>query len=486
MDGAALDGRLRRPRARPRPARPGAPADRDAARARPPRVLRDRRLRARAVAVLRRDRPAADRDRAPVRVHGAGPVALWARFAWHEPVRGRVWPALALVLVGLGLVAQIWDGLTLDGVGRRRRPPRRLRARRLLPHGRAPRRTPRPDLGDVLRARLRLARLGGRRALVELPDRSSASRSSCRTGSAPCRSRRSRCGGSCSARSRRSPSRSSALPHLPATTVGIVATFEPVAAAVDRLGLARRGPRRGADPGRRRRARGDPARRDVAVGRNPPSAEVGPTTLQPWWNESCLLRPAATARASSAPSRRWRRRSSTTARPSTCASRSCTTSTSSATSRRGGRSSSTRRPRSPGRDDRLLRARRRPTVHANSASLGHDVIDATCPLVTKVHVQARRYADDGYTVILIGHAGHEEVVGTMGEAPEATVLVQDVAEAEALDLPPDDARRLHHADDAVGRRDVRDHRRAPPPLSETSTRRARRTSATRPPTASGR
>jgi len=76
-----------------------------------------------------------------------------------------------------------------------------------------------------------------------------------------------------------------------------------------------------------------------------------------------------------------------------------------------------------------------PSVHVNSAKLRHNVIDATCPLVTKVHVQARRYADDGYTVILIGHAGHEEVVGTMGEAPEATVLVQDVAEAEALELP---------------------------------------------------
>ncbi len=63
------------------------------------------------------------------------------------------------------------------------------------------------------------------------------------------------------------------------------------------------------------------------------------------------------------------------------------------------------------------------------------MIDATCPLVTKVHVQARRYAADGYTVVLIGHAGHEEVVGTMGEAPESTVLVQDVAEAEALELP---------------------------------------------------
>jgi 4-hydroxy-3-methylbut-2-en-1-yl diphosphate reductase len=78
-----------------------------------------------------------------------------------------------------------------------------------------------------------------------------------------------------------------------------------------------------------------------------------------------------------------------------------------------------------------------PAVHANSAGLEHNVIDATCPLVTKVHVQARRYAADGYTVVLIGHAGHEEVVGTMGEAPDSTVLVQDVTEAEALELPAD-------------------------------------------------
>ena len=77
-----------------------------------------------------------------------------------------------------------------------------------------------------------------------------------------------------------------------------------------------------------------------------------------------------------------------------------------------------------------------PAVHENSRSLGHDVIDATCPLVTKVHVQARRYAANGHTVLLIGHADHEEVVGTMGEAPDSTILVQDVAEAETLDLPP--------------------------------------------------
>ena len=76
-----------------------------------------------------------------------------------------------------------------------------------------------------------------------------------------------------------------------------------------------------------------------------------------------------------------------------------------------------------------------PTVYQNSARREHNVIDATCPLVTKVHVQARRYADEGYTIVLIGHAGHEEVVGTTGEAPEATVLVQTVDEAEALAFP---------------------------------------------------
>jgi 4-hydroxy-3-methylbut-2-en-1-yl diphosphate reductase len=78
-----------------------------------------------------------------------------------------------------------------------------------------------------------------------------------------------------------------------------------------------------------------------------------------------------------------------------------------------------------------------PSVYRNAEARGLNTIDATCPLVTKVHVQARRYAADGYTILLIGHAGHEEVVGTMGEAPESTILVQSVADAEALDLPAD-------------------------------------------------
>ena len=75
-----------------------------------------------------------------------------------------------------------------------------------------------------------------------------------------------------------------------------------------------------------------------------------------------------------------------------------------------------------------------PSVYRNAAERQLNTIDATCPLVTKVHVQARRYAAEGYRIVLIGHAGHEEVVGTMGEAPEATTLVQSVEEAEALEL----------------------------------------------------
>ena len=78
-----------------------------------------------------------------------------------------------------------------------------------------------------------------------------------------------------------------------------------------------------------------------------------------------------------------------------------------------------------------------PSVHANAESRRLTTIDATCPLVTKVHVQARRYAAEGYTVLLIGHAGHEEVVGTMGEAPGAIVLVESVANVDALHFPPE-------------------------------------------------
>jgi 4-hydroxy-3-methylbut-2-enyl diphosphate reductase len=76
-----------------------------------------------------------------------------------------------------------------------------------------------------------------------------------------------------------------------------------------------------------------------------------------------------------------------------------------------------------------------PSVRASAADRQLQTIDATCPLVTKVHVQARRYAAEGYTVVLIGHADHEEVVGTMGEAPGAIVLVESVEDVDRLAFP---------------------------------------------------
>ncbi len=78
-----------------------------------------------------------------------------------------------------------------------------------------------------------------------------------------------------------------------------------------------------------------------------------------------------------------------------------------------------------------------PAVRAAADARHLTTIDATCPLVTKVHTQARRFAASGHRVVLIGHAGHEEVEGTTGEAPDSIVLVESVADAERLELPAD-------------------------------------------------
>ena len=78
-----------------------------------------------------------------------------------------------------------------------------------------------------------------------------------------------------------------------------------------------------------------------------------------------------------------------------------------------------------------------PAVRREAGELRLTTIDATCPLVTKVHAQARRYAEAGYALVLIGHAGHEEVEGTLGEAPDAIVLVQSAEDAEHVSLPAD-------------------------------------------------
>ena len=78
-----------------------------------------------------------------------------------------------------------------------------------------------------------------------------------------------------------------------------------------------------------------------------------------------------------------------------------------------------------------------PTIRLESQKRNLLAIDATCPLVTKVHKEAVKFASEGYTIILIGHEGHDEVLGTMGEAPQNIVLVQDEESANKLELPKD-------------------------------------------------
>jgi 4-hydroxy-3-methylbut-2-enyl diphosphate reductase len=75
-----------------------------------------------------------------------------------------------------------------------------------------------------------------------------------------------------------------------------------------------------------------------------------------------------------------------------------------------------------------------PSVHANAAQRELYTIDATCPLVTKVHVEAKKFAADGYTIVLVGHAGHEEVEGTMGEAPDNIVLIENEQDVDELEV----------------------------------------------------
>ena len=79
-----------------------------------------------------------------------------------------------------------------------------------------------------------------------------------------------------------------------------------------------------------------------------------------------------------------------------------------------------------------------PAVHADAERRSLRTIDATCPLVTKVHREALKFAGEGYTIVLIGHAGHEEVEGTMGEAPEHIVLVETEADVDALEVADPD------------------------------------------------
>ena len=76
-----------------------------------------------------------------------------------------------------------------------------------------------------------------------------------------------------------------------------------------------------------------------------------------------------------------------------------------------------------------------PQVWEEAQKKNLNIIDATCPLVTKVHLEAIKYAKDGYTILLVGHKGHDEVIGTMGEAPDNTILVESVEDIPLLNIP---------------------------------------------------
>src|SRR5947209_1348523 len=76
-----------------------------------------------------------------------------------------------------------------------------------------------------------------------------------------------------------------------------------------------------------------------------------------------------------------------------------------------------------------------PEVRTQGKQRSLEIIDATCPLVTKVHLEAIRFARDGYTIVLIGHKDHDEVIGTLGEVPERSYLVETVDDVDRLNLP---------------------------------------------------
>ena len=123
-------------------------------------------------------------------------------------------------------------------------------------------------------------------------------------------------------------------------------------------------------------------------------------------------------------------------------------------------------------------------VPAAAEARGLDYLDATCPLVSKVHRQAQRLIEAGRHILFIGHAGHPEVIGTFGQVPEgAMTLVETAADAERSSPADPGQSRLPDPDHAVGRRHGRDRRDPAAPLSRRSARPRARTFATRPPIA---
>ena len=114
-----------------------------------------------------------------------------------------------------------------------------------------------------------------------------------------------------------------------------------------------------------------------------------------------------------------------------------------------------------------------PAVKENCERRGLRVVDAVCPLVSKVHAEARRYADSGHLVALVGHADHVEVIGTRGERPDATVVIESPEDALALDAGGKPI-AVVTPDDALARRRRRDGRRARRPLRRPAPARRRR------------
>ena len=126
-----------------------------------------------------------------------------------------------------------------------------------------------------------------------------------------------------------------------------------------------------------------------------------------------------------------------------------------------------------------------PAVHENAAARSLRTIDATCPLVTKVHVEARKFAAEGYTIVLIGHEGHEEVEGTTGEAPETSSSCRPPRRSTTLELP--DPERVAFITQTT--LSVDETRRSSPACASASRRssaRSQTTSVTRRPTARSR
>ena len=180
---------------------------------------------------------------------------------------------------------------------------------------------------------------------------------------------------------------------------------------------------------------------------------------------SCSRRRAATARASIAPCRPSSRRSTCTARRSTCARRSSTTSTSSSSSAERGAIFVEEETEVPEGEIVVFSAHGvAPAVHENAAARAA-CARSTPPARWSPRSTSRRASSphEGYTIVLIGHEGHEEVEGTTGEAPDSIVLVQTVEDVDRARGRRPRPGRLHHPDDALGRRD---DRRSSPALRE--------------------